>query len=182
MPQNVTQGIIIVDHGSRRPESNQMLERIAGLFAARYASEFDIVEPAHMELCMPDIAAAYAKCVERGATKIVVLPFFLAEGKHWTRDIPSLTSQAADAHPGTEYQIARPLGIDDLMLELLRKRVLEDAEPVFASGDEDPRVAHVEPSRRRVQCTTCPFHVEADGTIVIRPETGVTVAELAARA
>src|SRR5256885_862460 len=86
-------GIIIVDHGSRRPESNQMLEEISALFA------------------------------RRGATRIVVAPFFLGPGKHWTGDIPGLTAAAAREFPHTSYHVTMPLGIDDLILELLNKRV-----------------------------------------------------------
>src|SRR3954451_21885434 len=110
--------IIIVDHGSRREESNQMLEEIASLFAKRFAERYEIVEPAHMELAEPSIATAYAKCVERGAQRIVVCPFFLGPGKHWTQDIPRLTAEASQQHPGTSYHVTRTLGIDDLILDL----------------------------------------------------------------
>jgi len=51
-------GIIIVDHGSRREESNQMLEEVARLFAARFKARYEIVEPAHMEISEPSIGAA----------------------------------------------------------------------------------------------------------------------------
>ena len=116
-------GIIIVDHGSRRAESNEMLEEVARLFAQRFAELYDIVEPAHMELAEPSIGTAYAKCVERGATRLVVCPFFLGPGKHWTSDIPRITADAAKAFPQTEYHVTMPLGIDELILELLAKRV-----------------------------------------------------------
>jgi sirohydrochlorin ferrochelatase len=114
--------IVIVDHGSRRDESNNMLEEVARLFGERFREAYDIVEPAHMEISEPSIAAAYATCVKRGATRIVVVPFFLGPGKHWTSDIPSLTAAAAAEHPGSSYHVAMPLGIDDLILELLKKR------------------------------------------------------------
>jgi sirohydrochlorin ferrochelatase len=116
-------GIVIVDHGSRREESNRMLEEVASLFAKRFAETYEIVEPAHMELAEPSITTAYAKCAERGATRIVVCPFFLGPGKHWTSDIPRITAEAAQPFPQTEYHVAMPLGIDDLILELLAKRV-----------------------------------------------------------
>src|SRR5580658_5685065 len=116
-------GVIIVDHGSRRDESNQMLEEIARLFARRFVGTYEIVEPAHMEISEPSIAAAYAKCVARGAKKVVVCPFFLGPGKHWTSDIPRLTAEAATQHPGTRYHVTMPLGIDDLILDLLDKRI-----------------------------------------------------------
>ena len=116
-------GIIIVDHGSRRLESNQMLEEVARLFAERFAQTFEIVEPAHMELAEPSIATAYDRCITRGATRVVVCPFFLGPGKHWTSDIPQLTAAAAAKHSTSEYHVAQPLGIDDLILDLINKRV-----------------------------------------------------------
>lgn len=114
--------IIIVDHGSRRDESNRMLEEVAALFAGRFADDYEIVEPAHMELAEPSIATAYARCAERGAQRVVVVPFFLGPGKHWTQDIPRLTADAAAGFPQTRYHIAPTLGIDDLILDLLKKR------------------------------------------------------------
>ncbi len=153
-------GIIICDHGSRRAQSNDSLKDVAVRFASRFASDCQIVEPAHMELAMPDIAAAYAACVERGATHIVVLPLFLAKGKHWTRDIPSLTSQASAGFPGTTYQISEPLGIDDLLLDLLKKRFDADDQPTLASGEADPRLKDTPATDKRIQCNTCPFQLD----------------------
>lgn len=116
-------GIVIVDHGSRRAESNAMLEEVARLFGERFAALYEIVEPAHMEIAEPSIATAYARCVQRGAQEVIVCPFFLGPGKHWTGDIPQLTAAAAAQHPGTRYHVTMPLGIDDLILDLLAKRV-----------------------------------------------------------
>lgn len=115
--------IVIVDHGSRLPDSNKMLETVAALFADKFKTKYGIVEPAHMELAEPSIATAYAKCVKRGAERVIVCPFFLGPGKHWTQDIPRLAAEAASAFPGTQYHVAQTLGIDDLILELLNKRI-----------------------------------------------------------
>ncbi|HSZ55637.1 MAG TPA: CbiX/SirB N-terminal domain-containing protein [Tepidisphaeraceae bacterium] len=115
-------GIIIVDHGSRLDQSNQMLEEVAKLFAERFRQKYAIVEPAHMELAEPSIATAYARCVARGARRVLVCPFFLGPGKHWTQDIPRLTADAAREFPGTDYHVTPTLGIDELILELLEKR------------------------------------------------------------
>ena len=145
----MSNGIIIVDHGSRRDESNQLLEQIAALFAQRFEQTYGIVEPAHMEIAEPSIATAYAKCVERGATRIVVCPFFLGPGKHWTSDIPRLASEAAQLHPDSQYHVTMPLGIDDLILDLLAKRVdfcvdhgfrCESCRGTIRSGEKGARV------------------------------------------
>lgn len=117
------QAIIIVDHGSRREESNRMLEQIAKLFSTRFSEKYEIVEPAHMELAEPSIETAYARCVERGGQRMIVCPFFLGPGKHWTQDIPRLTADAAAKFPGTKYHVTPTLGIDDLILDLLEKRI-----------------------------------------------------------
>jgi sirohydrochlorin ferrochelatase len=122
-------GIILVDHGSRLSESNQMLEAVTRQFARRFAERFEIVEPAHMEIAEPSIATAYDRCAARGARMIIVLPFFLGPGKHWTHDIPRLTAEAAQKFKQTEFRVAAPLGVDDLILDLLAKRIDEQLLP-----------------------------------------------------
>ena len=167
---NVATGIIIVDHGSRRVESNQMLEEVARLFGERFAERFPVVEPAHMEISEPSIAAAYARCAQRGAQRILVTPFFLGPGKHWTSDIPRLTAEASAAFPGTRYHVTMPLGIDDLILDLLAKRasfcvehdtLCDSCRGTIRSGEPGIALAtvahngHAAPAP--VQCSTCPF-------------------------
>src|SRR3954454_12923093 len=115
-------GIVIVDHGSRRAQSNELLELVASEFAKRFTERYEIVEPAHMEIAEPSIATAFGRCVERGARRVVVCPFFLGPGKHWTGDIPRLTAEAAAKYPDTRYHVTMPLGIDELILELLFQR------------------------------------------------------------
>lgn len=114
-------GIVIVDHGSKREESNRMLETFVEMF--RKVSAHAIVEPAHMELAEPSISTAFDRCVERGATCVVVAPYFLAPGKHWNEDIPSLTAKAAEKHPGIGYMVTAPIGLHPLMCQLIESRI-----------------------------------------------------------
>ena len=95
-------GIILVDHGSRREESNDLLLDIVRQFAQ--ATGWPIVEPAHMELAEPSIATAFDRCVDQGAKTVVVFPYFLLPGRHWNEDIPRLT--AAAARPQTSSRSA----------------------------------------------------------------------------
>ncbi|MFA9478410.1 CbiX/SirB N-terminal domain-containing protein [Phycisphaerales bacterium AB-hyl4] len=114
-------GIIIVDHGSRRAESNEMLEDFVAMF--RKTMRYAIVEPAHMELAEPSIATAFDRCVERGAKRVVVSPYFLAPGRHWNKDIPHLTAEAGKAHPDVPHMVAAPIGLHPLMCELIASRI-----------------------------------------------------------
>jgi sirohydrochlorin ferrochelatase len=114
-------GVILVDHGSRREASNAMLLDVVREF--EHATGFTIVEPAHMELAEPSIDTAFAKCVERGARKIVVFPYFLLPGRHWNEDIPRLAAAAAARHPGVCYLVTAPFGLHPLMAEIMRQRI-----------------------------------------------------------
>jgi sirohydrochlorin ferrochelatase len=116
-------GIIIVDHGSRRAESNDLLLDVVELFARTTGQA--IVEPAHMELAEPSIRSASARCVERGAQMVVVHPYFLLPGKHWEQDIPALVAAAAQEHPGVRYLVTAPLGLHPLMIEIMQERIAE---------------------------------------------------------
>jgi sirohydrochlorin ferrochelatase len=114
-------GLIVVDHGSRRGASNDMLEVMAGMVAGIVA--YGIVEPAHMELAEPSIQTAFDRCVERGAKMVVVSPYFLLPGRHWDQDIPRLAAEAAAGHPGVPFLVAAPLGLHPLMARVVESRV-----------------------------------------------------------
>lgn len=116
-------GVILVDHGSRREESNRLLLEVVHQFSE--ASGYEIVEPAHMELAEPTIATAFARCVERGAKTVVVFPYFLLPGRHWHEDIPRLAAEAAAMHPGVEHFVTAPFGLHPLMSEVIRERITE---------------------------------------------------------
>jgi sirohydrochlorin ferrochelatase len=114
-------GVILVDHGSRRDESNHMLLEVVDAY--RKHANWQIVEPAHMELAEPSIATAFARCVEQGANLVVVFPYFLAPGKHWHEDIPRLAAEAAADHPDVCHVVSAPLGLHELMLQIIDDRI-----------------------------------------------------------
>ena len=114
-------GLIVVNHGSRRAESNEMLEEMVGMVAE--VVPYEIVEAAHMELAEPSISTAFDACVSRGARTVVVSPYFLLPGKHWRQDIPALVDEAASRHPGVAYLVAAPFGLHPLMAQVVNARV-----------------------------------------------------------
>lgn len=116
-----TTGVVIVDHGSRRDESNRRLLKLVELF--REKQEYAIVEPAHMELAEPSIEQAFAACIQRGAESIIVSPFFLLPGRHWQEDIPQLSEAASKKNNGIPFMVSSPLGIHDKLVEVLSDRI-----------------------------------------------------------
>jgi sirohydrochlorin ferrochelatase len=126
-------GVIVVDHGSKRDESNQLLLQVAARFQQTFA--WQIVEPAHMELSEPSIATAFDRVVQRGARLVVVHPYFLAPGNHWRHDIPQLAAAAAARHPGVQYVVTAPLGLHPLMQQVMQDRVVQCLRRTLAGGD-----------------------------------------------
>ena len=113
--------VVVVDHGSRRAGSNEAFEAFVRSTAGRLP--YPVVEPAHMELGEPSIATAVERCVARGATTLVVAPWFLGPGSHWDRDLPAQTAEAVGRHAGVRWLVAAPLGPDPLLLDLVDERV-----------------------------------------------------------
>jgi sirohydrochlorin ferrochelatase len=126
--------IIIVDHGSRRAESNQRLEELVAMFRQRF--DYEIVESAHMELAAPSIGDSFDRCVAQGATRVIVNPFFLLPGRHWKHDIPALVAQAAQKHPGIEFLVTAPLELHPLILQIMQDRIL-DCQNMAAGNSSD---------------------------------------------
>ena len=89
----------------------------------RLYSGASIVEAAHMELAEPSISAAFSKCVEQGATRIICHPYFLSRGRHVNEDIPELVTKAAQENPSVTYVITDPLGVEDGILDLIDQSV-----------------------------------------------------------
>ncbi|KAF5755151.1 putative cobalamin (vitamin B12) biosynthesis CbiX [Helianthus annuus] len=129
-----TDGLIIVDHGSRRKESNLMLNEFVTMFVEK--TGYPIVEPAHMELAEPSIRDAFRSCVEKGADRVIVSPFFLFPGRHWHQDIPSLTAEAAKDFPGVSYMITAPLGLHTLLVDVVDDRIKHCLSHVAGDADE----------------------------------------------
>ncbi len=117
------QGIVLVDHGSRRADANEQLLDVAALLQARAPDA--IVHVAHMEIAPPTIADAFAACVEDGAAEVVVHPYFLAPGAHAMADIPAQAQAAAADHPEVPYRVSPPLGVHAMLADVILERVAQ---------------------------------------------------------
>ncbi|MCA9230222.1 MAG: hypothetical protein KDA57_06200 [Planctomycetales bacterium] len=115
--------VVLVDHGSRRDESNHLLLEVVEAYQKH--ADWRIVEPAHMELAEPSILTAFRRCIELGAELVIVFPYFLGPGRHWNSDIPRLAAQAAEECGGVRYLVTSPLGLHRLMMQVIDERIAE---------------------------------------------------------
>ena len=113
-------GLIIIDHGSRRSDANEQVKDMAERI--RRLRPQAIIAIAHLEVTPPTLTEAVADVVANGATEIVVLPYFLSQGRHVSTDIPAQLSQALTNHPRVKARIGGALGPHDLLASLLLER------------------------------------------------------------
>ncbi len=98
--------------------------------------EYPIVEAAFLELAEPDIARGGARCVERGASLVLMIPYFLSSGVHLIRDLTAARDELIACHPQVEFRLGPPLGPDPLLEELVARRARQ-----LESGERAPRFA-----------------------------------------
>ncbi len=111
--------LLLVAHGSRRAASNDEVRVLTQALSARAGGRFDTVTCAFLELADPSIPEGLEACIRQGAQRVVVLPYFLAAGRHVVEDIPALVEPVRQRHPGVAIQIASHLGAAEGLAGLL---------------------------------------------------------------
>jgi sirohydrochlorin ferrochelatase len=123
MPPTVRTALLLIAHGSREPQANDDLHHLAELL--RRQARYPIVEPAYLELADPDIDAGGARCVEQGAGRVILVPYFLSAGVHVRRDLTDARDRLAAHFPVVEFRLAEPLGRHPKLVEVVAERAAE---------------------------------------------------------
>jgi precorrin-8X/cobalt-precorrin-8 methylmutase len=120
-------GVIILAHGSRNEgEVSEILSVVSGTVKAWLPPEIEVVGAA-MQFNHPDLEEATELLVKQGVKRVVIMPYFLFQGIHPTRDIPSRIEVIKQTNPGVELVLANTLGIDEYLTNLVVKRIQEAA-------------------------------------------------------
>jgi sirohydrochlorin ferrochelatase len=113
--------LLLIAHGSRQPEANDDLYHVAAILRGRGQA---VVE-AFLELAEPDIDGGASRCVELGARRVVLVPYFLSAGVHVRRDLAAARDRLAGRYPHVEFVLAEPLGRHPLLPEVVAQRAAE---------------------------------------------------------
>lgn len=115
--------VVLVAHGSQLDEANADAHWMAEQLRQRGVAKW--VEVSFLELAQPTIETSVVRCVERGADRVVLLPYFLSPGHHVRRDLEAWRKQLQDRFPSASIELREPVGRHPLLVELLCRR-LED--------------------------------------------------------
>src|ERR1700730_8612210 len=100
--------LLLMAHGSRQAEATADLLHAA--VQLRERGEDDLGAASFLELAEPSILQAGLSCVEQGAERVVMLPYFLSAGVHVRRDLTALCEEMAKRFPRVDFRLAQPLG------------------------------------------------------------------------
>lgn len=131
---NHDRAIILVDHGSRREAANRHLEGLAALVADQRTDW--VIRIAHLELAEPSVPAVIDECVQVGARKVILHPFFLLPGRHTVVDLPEHAESARRRHPGVMIRITETLGLDPRLVSIVLDRIDQAVETAAQDADE----------------------------------------------
>ena len=120
--------LLIVAHGSRRQQSNEEVRTLAERISGLRNSEFDEVSAAFLELAKPSIPDGLEASIKRGATEVIVFPYFLAAGRHVVDDIPAEIAPIVARYPDANVTIAPHLGLAASLPEIIISTALQSPE------------------------------------------------------
>ncbi|MEZ6044409.1 MAG: CbiX/SirB N-terminal domain-containing protein [Planctomycetaceae bacterium] len=118
--------VLLIAHGSRRQAANDDLIKLADQLRAE--GSYPIVQHAFLELAEPSIPQGAAACVEQGAIRVLMMPWFLSSGRHVADDLEEFCRQFSEEYPHATFTVCPPLGLHPAMLTIIHDRLKEGAE------------------------------------------------------
>lgn len=112
--------LLLIAHGSRRPDANADLEWVAA--GIRERGRFAFVQVSYLELAEPTIADGGAMCVATGVSDVVLLPYFLSPGVHVRDDLTEARDELSEQFPAVSFRLAEPLGRHPKLLDIVEER------------------------------------------------------------
>ncbi|HMC67357.1 MAG TPA: CbiX/SirB N-terminal domain-containing protein [Gemmataceae bacterium] len=115
--------LLLIAHGSREEEANADLHHVVDALTQRgiYAH----VQASFLELAEPGIEDGGCRCVQQGAERVILTPYFLSAGVHVRRDLTAARARLAERFPDVEFILAEPLGRHPLLLDVVTARAAE---------------------------------------------------------
>lgn len=135
------EGLLLVGHGSRSPESGQEMSALAGQVADALPDV--AVRLGYLEMADPPAGVMLDELVALGCRRIVVLPLMLLAAGHGKSDVPAIVVEGRVRHPEVELVFASPLGVARELVSILGDAVDKAGGRglpllVVARGTSDP--------------------------------------------
>lgn len=113
--------LLLIAHGSRDPAWAEPFRALEARIRTGHAGPVALV---YLETMHPDFAEGARQLVEAGATRIVVVPLFLATGSHVRADIPAKVAEARATYTAIEFSTLPAIGLIDAVQAAMGEAIL----------------------------------------------------------
>jgi Zn-finger protein len=121
-------GIIILSHGSKLNTANANLDKT--LRVIKQKTGFDAIVPAHLQFHQPSLEKSVKTLIAKGRQTVIIIPFFLLNGNHVTRDIPHMIEKERSRYPKVDFIYTKNLGKDARIADIVSDMVEEAVHSV----------------------------------------------------
>ena len=111
--------LLVVAHGSRKKISNIEIHQLANNISMKLQT-FSIVEACFLEIAEPSIPQGIESCVRQGASEVLILPYFLAAGRHVIEDIPNIVKEEKTKYPDISITSLPYFGSSPVIVDILK--------------------------------------------------------------
>ncbi|HET8550054.1 MAG TPA: CbiX/SirB N-terminal domain-containing protein [Bryobacteraceae bacterium] len=115
-------GVIVFAHGSTVESANDAVRTVTSEFARR--GGYALTGTAFLDCAPPTLADEVARLVAAGASRIIVVPYFLTLGIHLQRDLPNIIEKIREREH-VPVDVAEPLDGHPALVDIVLDRARE---------------------------------------------------------
>lgn len=130
--------ILLIGHGALNKASGASMIRHAALLKQNGSADF--ATAGFLNFSQPTFAEAAQRCAEKGATEIIVQPYFLINGYYVDTVLTKLVKKAKHAHPDIQFTQMQPFGDHPALAQLVIKRLNEAEETRTPLANSDSAI------------------------------------------
>ena len=126
--------IILFAHGAREPDWAQPFVKVCDRLRAVGIR----TELAFLEIMSPSLEEAAGRIATDPIDAVTIVPLFLAQGRHLTRELPALVAGIQARHRNIRFRVTPPLGdapeFIDMVTAWIQRFAVESAAPIDQSA------------------------------------------------
>ena len=108
--------VVLFAHGSTVESANDAVRSVTAEMARSIGA--DMADTAFLDCASPTLAESVEAVAGRGATRVVVVPYFLTLGIHLQRDLPRIIQEVKRRHAGLDIEVTEPLDGHPKLVEI----------------------------------------------------------------
>lgn len=116
-------GVIIISHGSRVENADNAIHETVR--TVKNSLGIKNIIPAYLQFSQFSLSNRIQSLVNKKCEKIIIVPFFLLNGQHVTRDIPKVIKEERARYPKIKFLCTGNLGKDKRITDIVIDRIGE---------------------------------------------------------